>query len=108
MRLLVHETVIAKILHIFIKLKYDWQGVWNLVPLDLCVFEILQDLKDATQSVLMTDDDHALIVHNLRTNDVVPERHYALDRAFQRFDGWEDFNRHILVADVVGWVPKVI
>ena len=108
MRLLVHETVIVEELHIIVEFKHDGQSIWNLVPFDLRVAQALQNFENAAKCILVANDDHALIIHNLRTDDVVPEWHNAFDRAFQRFDGWEHLDRHILVADVIGRVPEVV
>ena len=56
----------------------------------------------------MADDDNTLVIHNLRTDDIMPEWHDSIDRAFERFDGRENIDRHILVAYVVGRVTEVV
>ena len=81
--LLIHQTVIIQVFHVLVKFENHRQRIWDLVPLDLLVAKALQDFEDAAEGVLMADDDYTLVVHNLRSNDVVPERHDAIDRAFE-------------------------
>ena len=83
MHLLIHETVIVEVFHVLVEFEYHRQRIWDLVPLDLLVAKALQDFEDAAEGVLVADDDYTLVVHHLRANDVVPERHDAINCALE-------------------------
>ena len=106
-RLLVHEAIVLDVLHVFVKLVYDWQGIGHFELFDILITYLLNVLEECPQSVFVRNNDHFLFVFHSGGDLVLPERNYSVQSVFQRLNSGKSIWRNILVFLVVAGVSAI-
>lgn len=87
--LIVDQIVTSLCLHVLVELVDKRTGSWDIILVDFPFIYSGHMFNDSSEAVAMSYDNHVLSGMNLRGDNVVPVREYAVGTHLQGLRGWQ-------------------